>query len=369
MSGQNRAPAQIIAGKRPSRKPAMVQWRADVAAAFHDAGMSKVARHWESCSDPSLIFTPDLSGTLPPEIEYVLTCSEKPSHYAKTSPITCKNRFCPECAQKQQNRLVRRYLPEIERLLKAAPRNYSLKHVVLTTRIEAGNPRFREHMEAGFEGVRRLWEKLFGKRWRKKVGCLVTAEVSPGKLLLHFHVVLLSPFVEKERLNELWRKLSPDGSYVTFIKAPVFSHGKSTSVRDVIRYGVKYAVKPVVDDGDGNVSTFPPELVVKLYRIFAGKRRVRSYGLFYGLETEDQPAACPECDAPIIAMMPIEWLWYCETGFMPQEQRVVLGDLGALYLKTGNKSPPEAAKEDENLPVQLEIPGLISSPGVNLISG
>ena len=352
-----RAPAKSIAGKRPSRKPAMVQWRADVADAFHAAVMSKVARHWESCSDPSLIFTPDFSGKLPSQIEYVHTCSEKPQHFAKTAPVTCKNRFCPECAQVQQNRLVRRYLPEIERLLRAAPSNYSLKHVVLTTRINAHDLRFQEQMDAGFDGVRRLWGELFGKDWRKKVGCLVTAEVSPGKLLLHYHVVLLSPFIERERLNELWRKLSPDGSYITFIEARVFSHGKSTSVKDVIRYGVKYTVKPLVVDGDGNVSTFPPKLVVKLYRIFAGKRRVRSYGLFYDLATEDEPATCPECGAPIIAMIPSEWLWWCETGFMPQEQREVIGDYDTLYLKTGNKSPPGEVEQDENLPVQVAIPG------------
>jgi len=369
MTGQNSAPAKSIAGKRPSRKPAMNQWRADVAAAFHDAGMSKVARHWQSCSDPSKIFTPDRTGVLPPEIEHVLVCGQNPQHFSKTSPVTCKNRFCPECAAKQQNRLVARYAPEIERLLHAAPSNYSLKHLVLTTRIEAADSGFQGRLDAGFDGVRRLWQELFGKSWRSKIGCLVTAEVSPGKLLLHYHVILLSPFIEKKRLNELWRELSPDKSYITHIKAHAFSHGKSTSVERVIRYGVKYAVKPVVADDEGNVSTFPPKLVVKLYRIFAGKRRVRSYGLFYDLATEDVTARCNECGAPIIAMIPSEWLWYCETGFMPQEQREVIGDLGALYLKTGNKSPPEVEKEDENLPVQLRIPGLISSPRVNDVGG
>lgn len=128
---------------------------------------------------------------------------------------------------------------------------------------------------------------------------------------------------------------------------------------------VKYVTKFWKTSPDGALVRLSPDLVASLLLALRGTRRVRSYGIFYGVPGASVEAmTCPECGGPVSRWTPLQWNIYVETGWCPDEQKRL------LILRPGNKSPPKRGElSQESSPKPQNVPDRVWQPVENSLPG
>lgn len=315
------------------------QWRNQVYESLYDAGMEKVADDWLDCATQFATFelTPN-DAKLPDNVKGVYVCSDRPEHYAKAVAFTCHCRACPDCARRETARLLARYMPIVEELSKKQVRRYAFRHIVLTTPIELEHPNIVYHLNRLMAAVPKLFDKLLPSNWREKQGCIVTAEFGEQGHKLHFHVFLYGQYISQDDLSRAWQDVTGSLASVVFIRLVGFGEAVD-KLAEQVKYVTKFWSR---DKETGLVEYFPPALVPVLLKALKGVRRVRSYGIFYGIKDVERISLCPHCNSQLNRWSPGEWRIYCETGWTPDEQE--------LNLKPGNKSDCSPASRDKSPP-------------------
>ena len=216
------------------------------------------------------------------------TCSECHSE-VEPRQNHCDSRICPTCARRRSQRLYHAILPGIVELYKARPAGWRLRLVTLTLWRPA-------LVTPGY--IRQSYETLLGvpgkqgaitTAWRSRLkvpgaGLLVGAETAPGGMV-HAHCLYFGPWVDKQELSSYWRtKTGADVVDVREVKP-------GASLRRSLQEVVKYC---------GNLMKITDtEYLVWTFEALRGKRRVREYGVFLGLQKaevdEVRPAECPIC--------------------------------------------------------------------------
>ena len=318
------------------------RWRADVAEAFYEADLDSVADKFLSCCDRPRRMVKTSSPVLPDGAESVFVCSGSKDHDAAFFLPTCDLRVCPDCARRAAARLVARYTPVIEKLIDENKR-FRLRKIVLTTAIDLGAPNVAEMYSQGFASVVELFNRLLPTDWRKKQGFIVCAEFGETGMKLHFHILYFGQYIMQSTLSRVWREVSPDGSYITFIREALQDYPDAkTAIRETLKYSVKFWKT----HKDGTVQYIPAELMVKLHTLLAGTRRVRSYGVLYDIpEEEASDYCCEECGSKMIRINISFWEIFRNTGLMPWEYERQMQQ-AELHLKHANKSPPKSVPEE-----------------------
>lgn len=357
---QNVAPGNSISQspteiKRKSRSGDYLLWRAHVADAYRDAGMVEEGDNFEACSDPALFFKLRQGMDAPNESVSVITCSEDPNHFAKAICPSCQYRTCPDCAHREGARLLARYMPELEKHFESPRRGFRFRKIVLTTAISLHNPDLQQHIKDLYGKVRQCFEIILKERRGRPVpfsecGFIVAHEFGPTGLKLHFHILYYGPYIHVEHdLRATWLALTGwNVVYISEVKQGERLESLSAAVAEVLKYTTKFWKRKK----DGSVVYIDPKLVPLLHKVLSGTRRVRSWGLFYNIQVEDEKAVCETCNAQIIKLSKTEWDIWNQTGWMPEEFiSVMKSELEpSLFLKHGNKSragpdPPEYKRE------------------------
>lgn len=323
------------------RTPKQQAWRTAVVAALDAAGHGAEAFAFKYCGDEAA--------------NYTLACSADPLHFSKVIPKTCKCRYCAECESRAQALRLAKYLPAIQSALDTGPKDYRLRHIVLTTPIALTADDAREKYICYWKYVNQALNRV---AWRelKKQGRLSDAEIRRGRIdykkhgmgfligaefgershHLHFHVLWWGCWMARNWLTEEYRRYTNDESYVTSIKQV---REAADGAKEVL---AKYATK---------LTELPPGLVPKLRDVLLGTRRVRSYGVFFALPKEEkEPYCCEVCSAKLI-------LWPTEAFEIAKPQieaarreRSLLNLIQAHKSGETANSPPTA--------VQLALPDL-----------
>ena len=268
---------------------------------------------------------------------WVKYCSEHPDHDQVFIPCSCSLRICNMCSPYLAGKMRVRYKPLIEAVAAKRRRGYKLKLVTLTRSIELSED-IGGDVLATLDAAHKLYKKLWGKD--KHSGAIATLEAGEVGHKIHVHMIVYGKFVWKSKaselaylqsrgldekslsgglyLDEVWQELT--GDYIVDIEnVPAYR---------AVYEGLKYITK---------FSNLSPAQLVALHIALKGRRRVRSWGCFYGVSQEiedDYEQVCRVCGAAFKTTT--------ETGFIDvmlnHENECAHGE--NLDLTRANKSPP-----------------------------
>lgn len=331
--------------KRSSRSGEYIRWRLRVSDAYRKAGMPDDAKNFEDCSDPSQFFFLKMGDEMPPQAINAVVCSSDPAHLSKAICPSCQLRTCPDCAHREASRLLARYMPTMQQYVERPFRpDWKFRKFVFTTGISLLDDDVRGQVKALYASLRKVFETALKARYQgpiaiSDVGILVDHEFGPNGTKVHFHGIYYGPWIEQEDLSRLWATLT--GWNVVRI----YGIGKSklggdlaSAVAEVLKYTTKFWKR----EKSGKVVFVEPDLVPILHKVLHGTRRVRSWGLFYGIQQPEEQVFCPDCGAPLALLSRTEWDAWSQTGWTPLELTKVLRGDSLLSLIHGNKSPPIA---------------------------
>lgn len=237
----------------------------------------------------------------------VITCAASVNHTAQLILNHCDNKLCPSCAGRESRRLVNHYAPRIQQIMQKNWRpGWALRHVVLTTDISARSGEAANKVDRLFPLVELAFRdslcprrpdetaRAWRDRWQTKkrtIGLLCAFEFGENGRKLHFHVDYYGPFIPQPVLSAAWQNLT-DYSVVWI------SLHDNKPVAELLQESLKYITKFVVKG-----EAIPPFEAAHIYHICHGRRRIRSYGLFYNMPeppADDEPGgACPVCQADL----------------------------------------------------------------------
>lgn len=340
-------------------------WRADVFEALDDAGMSDMALRWLSCSEQPLTrLRPRKDVVLPDGTQRIYVCTGDHRHDAEIYHQSCDLRICPECSRRHAARLVARYLPKMLELAHSHHHTYRFRHIMFSSPYSLEDEEIRKKYLKGFKLVESVMGALMSRRsgaWRDDQGFLVTAEFGEEGRKLHYHVIHWGMYLNQADLASAWRDATGGDAQVVWVKGfPYRGLTIEETLREVLKYAVKFYSQ---DPSTGEIKAIPAQLVPVLAKVLDKTRRVRSYGVFYGLpEPDPQPHTCKECGMLMIDIPVSYWDAYCQTGFLPLEWRNV-SEQRSLNLKPADKSsrrftgppPPEAKNRSVS---QRPLPGM-----------
>lgn len=193
-------------------------------------------------------------------------------------PRRCEVRICEHCAKKWAFKLLQRQIAISKVLAPSADRKRLMMVTVTLYRHPLYGPTDKD-----VDRLYRAFKKLMHILWPAKMGCGAFAVLEVGKKFnLHIHALVYGYPVNKFRFSELWEKLTKDSRIVRIreVKTPDRTIG----------YLLKYITKP-----DSNKN---PQRTAKWLSLQIGRRRVRTYGIFYGKVKLFSPAKgcpCPVC--------------------------------------------------------------------------
>lgn len=264
-----------------------------------------------------------------PGLGFVGVCVHDPTHAEVYHPFSCMLRICPTCAARRSAQLAEALEKPIAALVRASPRRYTLKHLILTTSLSLFGE--TDHVRLAMRdyriGVRVILQNLFPGD--KLVGGLIGAEFGERGRKLHFHVLLLSPYVNQDELQEAWFKLTDGRGRWTFVR-------KIDAVSEGISEVCKYITKPAAASDDEKIE----EIMSKLHFVMKGIRRFQPFGSMFKMprNVEECDTVCPDCGSVLMWQPELEWS-------KNNLERFSNGWNDSLYLKEANKSPPANYKQ------------------------
>ena len=308
--------------------------------ALDDAGLSKLAKRWLSCSEKAFTrVKPKPGAALPKTAEIVYVCRENHHHDAEIYSQTCDLRICPECARRHAARLVARYLPKMQELMHNHRKELRFRHITFTTPYSLRDENIKKKLLKGFKQVERVMQRMMLKKdpdWKTNQGYLVTSEFGATGLKLHYHVIHYGRFLDQADMVTAWRQATKGDAYIVDVRGfPYRGMSIEETLREVLKYAVKFYSQ---DPATGEIKATPAELMPILARTLEKTRRIRSYGVFYNLpESEKSPHVCEACGSPMLGIPVDYFVTFCNTGFLPLEwKRQTDGD--ALQFKPADKS-------------------------------
>jgi len=345
----------------PARSDTIRAWRNDCYEALEAAGQHDTAERWLTCSqNPKTRIKPVEGAAIPRNAEKIYVCSGNHRHEAEIYAQSCDLRICPECAQRHAARLVHRYLPKMQELIHSHHRRFRFRSIMFSTPYALTDENIRQKYLEGFRRVYRVMDSLMHPAkwkgcpwkvpgWKDEQGFIVTAEFGEEGRKLHYHVIHWGEYLNQADLSSAWRTANSDEAYVVWVKGFPY---KGWTIEETLRETLKYAVKFYHrDDVTGSVKAIPPEQIPVLAHVLDGTRRVRAYGVFFGIPAPDRPPhSCETCGSPMVGIPVDYFVTYCNTGFLPLEWAQNLAM--PLNLKPADKSfqrfsglpPPEAGK-------------------------
>lgn len=333
------------------------QWRNAVYEALSDCDMDDEATRWLDCETIHRAkWSPDgLPDTLPPKTNYVMVCSDSPKYHPKiTQKHTCGLRFCPTCAEMHSARLLKRYVPHISKLASGSYR-FRLRHIILTTPYSLYDDDIKSRYKQHQKNVLALFDELLGKTWRKKQGVLVGDEFGEEGDLLHSHILHFGQYLEKDKITEAWLKVTGGQCQINYVRG-VDPHEEA--VGDAIKEVLKYCTKFWRSEADGSKKMIDPYLIPALAEVLKGQRRIRTYGLFYGIpkpDLEEKEIKCSSCGLPMRKIWKKDWHVFAHTGLTWKEMDASRGK-SSLDLIPANKSlSKEARIREKPPPKQLKL--------------
>jgi hypothetical protein len=277
----------------------------------------------------------------------VMVCHDDITH-SKPIPISCHRRYCPQCARRAAAKLVDAHTPQILKIVQDnTNKDYRLRSVVLTTKIDLYAPDAKEQVKLAVGKVNEFFDLVGGAKIREKQrnrwseansayctgeGLIYSIEFGPLGNLLHFHCLWFGRYIPHRWISETWEQLS--GCPVNWIESVT---NTEPAIREALKYTAKL-IKSQVDPATGEVIEFlpSPKYIARLAHILRGSRRVFGRGVFRGLkndleeEEEDPGCKCGICGGRAELVNMLSWTSRFYNEYLPAMRQ--------LDLRPGNNS-------------------------------
>lgn len=334
------------------RSPDYIAWRESVSDELEKNGLSDVATNFRNCSNFPKTAVSSETVWFPPETETVWVCSDNPQHHNVIFSNTCDCRICPDCARRNVARLAARYVPLAIRLSNENSR-HTLRHIILTTPYSLEDDDIEEKWAFFTSMVISIFDELLNENWRKNQGLLVAFEFGETGHKLHAHILHYGQYISQAELSVKLSNATHGEASIVWIRSLM---GKTEKDKEhAIIETLKYSVKFWKTDATGAPHYIDPALMPKLHNLLKGTRRIRSYGLFYGIgEPETMPFSCPDCGKPMARLGLEHWPIYKQTGFLRHEWDAI--KRSTLNLKLANKSKNEGGNANKKTAKQRMLP-------------
>jgi hypothetical protein len=290
-------------------------------------------------------------------VEY---CPHNVNHYQRFIPCSCMLRICNYCSEYLAGQIRSKYRPVFEALEGRERPGWSLKLITLTRSVSLAQDIGQEVLKT-LDSAHTLYNRLWGSV--DGAGGLASLEVGEHGQKIHVHMIVYGGFYWKSEVTEraskskqyspiialaclaslspamiacvtahaFWGVVISGGPYVSetweTLTGDYIVDVQRTSAERAVKEGLKYVTKFV---------SLSPQQLVDLHVALKGRRRIRSWGVFYGIGEDDDTAeirACPACNEALEVVTELRFV------FMLLEAQDAA--LSILDLTEANKSPPE----------------------------
>lgn len=186
----------------------------------------------------------------------------------------CGLRECRECSQIETNRLFNRVLQEMFKMPHIA--GWAWRHIVLTSKRENKFTLKHDYSLVKF-GLDRLQNYFRTKKFKAKIGAVGGIEFGPQNQMVHVHLLIYCPFLDKEEMLKKWKLGS------IFYK-------KVTSEKQALNaclYAVDFS------------KLKDPAILANIGYVMKRTRRVFTWGRLYGSAKKEKKKKdgykCPKC--------------------------------------------------------------------------
>lgn len=242
------------------------------------------------------------------EIMKMQICPVDPGHYNKPIPKTCSLRICPTCDRRSQLQYAEKLLPVAIKAQTHRPDGYGFKHLVFTTPWDIYDPDAANHLQLGWEIIRKTLDKYlykhvfcanltskdkhYGKVVLKawNIGYIGGAEYGPKGLMLHYHLLFFGPYLDQGQLSRYYSELTGGRNRIVHVQAV-------TPTRESLEDSIAYVTK---------FSTLQPQHLPQALQALDNRaRRIKTAGVFYGNGSKlTKPCHCPICNAQLASITP-----------------------------------------------------------------
>lgn len=288
----------------------------------------------------------------------------------------CESRLCERCSARRARVMADEFVPAVQRLVAAAPAHLGLRHIVLGTdvsmleymrvhgAVNGSMGSLDRHSLDGLREVIKLYRgflvDMLRELWggNKQCGWAIGVEFGMKGLMLHFHVLALSPYIAQRELSDLWKKASLGRGGYIWIEAV----GRDdVAITKSVKYVAKYVTKPLgkINGDDGKMSSSANALkvvrfienhgiecvIAALAYTFKGLRRFQEYGSLYSMERSVEP---PEC------------CQVCGKGLIWLDERTFLDSpiwSGLLNSSKTNKFVVDGDESPDPPPINVKLSG------------
>jgi hypothetical protein len=221
------------------------------------------------------------------------------AHHPHLTPVRCESRICPWCARRAAARQVEQLTALLEQLNQAGAftrrPSRSFKMLTLTLKPSGDSRADFRRLSAGWRALQKAVGFEKDKR-DKSFGALAALELGPRRNP-HLHVLYWGRYVPQAVLAEQWQRITGD-SYVVEIHE--LRGSWRHAAQEVCKYVTKLAGEANWASSRDNDPCVPEVLLVDLLEALAGRRRIATYGVFYGVPLPEQlELVCQHCGATL----------------------------------------------------------------------
>jgi hypothetical protein len=159
--------------------------REAVAGVMRQQGRYKEAERYESCGRVIVDYCPTCKYTAP-----------------KVRVFRCGLRECRDCSRIESNRLFNRIIKEVVKVPAVA--GWRWRHVVLTSRRIKTNFLRDDYLKVKF-GLDRVQNYFRRAKFKPKIGACGGIEFGPKNQMVHCHLFIFCPFLNKDELQKVWK--------------------------------------------------------------------------------------------------------------------------------------------------------------------
>lgn len=211
---------------------------------------------------------------------YVFTCENHRDH-KKFKPFRCEVRVCPECSGRQAWSFYFELKDYIKDKLIEVP-GFRFRHIVLTVPV-SNLVQDTKKAYRRIEYIRQYFYKKF-KMHKKMWGAVIGFELGRKNLMAHFHILLYCPYVNQHELRKIWKW---GHVYIKLVNA--------RDERNKALFNVSLYIVQFFEKYSGRMPE--PNTVAFIEYVLSGKRRIKTWGIFYNrlAKKYKAPMICPDC--------------------------------------------------------------------------
>ena len=204
----------------------------------------------------------------------------------------CKQRWCVVCNRIRTAKLIKGYLPQVEKWQEP-------RFITLTYGKTVDSCDLKQRIKDMQSAWRKITDSNRKGNWGIKGVRKLEVTYSKGRYHAHYHV-LVDGYDKSEKIISEWRKRTQE----TKPRSP--KDNVKADVNSVVEL-FKYFTKLFSKNSKGEIKTYPPKAMDNIFKVLTGKRTVQPFG---GVKMIEEEFSDQEANIHKETHVPIVWEWH-----------------------------------------------------------